>query len=89
MSRIGEQLEFGGVLTTYVARHSYSTVLKRSKEASIDYISESLGHRDRKTTQHYLDSFEEDDVERYGRLLLDFEKPEKLVQVKNDEAAFM
>ncbi len=72
LARIGEQLKFDGVLTTYVARHSYSTVLKRSKVVSIDYISESLGHRDRKTTQHYLDSFEDDDIERYSKLLVAF-----------------
>lgn len=72
MSRIGKELGFEAKLTTYVARHSYSTVLKRSNEVSIDYISESLGHKDRKTTQHYLDSFEHDDLERYGKLLVAF-----------------
>ncbi|WP_031528974.1 site-specific integrase [Dyadobacter crusticola] len=72
MARIGKALGFDGILTTYVARHSYSTVLKRSNEVSIDYISESLGHKDRKTTQHYLDSFEEEELERYGKLLVAF-----------------
>jgi integrase/recombinase XerD len=48
-------------LTTYVARHSYATVLKRSG-ANIAFISESLGHSDQKTTEHYLASFEQ--VER-------------------------
>lgn len=72
ISRIGKELGFEAKLTTYVARHSYSTVLKRSNEVSIDYISESLGHKDRKTTQHYLDSFEHDDLERYGKLLIAF-----------------
>lgn len=72
MSQIGKELGFEAKLTTYVARHSYSTVLKRSNEVSIDYISESLGHKDRKTTQHYLDSFEHEDLERYGKLLVAF-----------------
>lgn len=44
-------------LTTYVARHSYATILKRSG-ISISMISESLGHESEKTTKIYLDSFE-------------------------------
>ena len=44
-------------ITTYVARHSFATVLKRSG-ASIEYISESLGHKDLKTTENYLAGFE-------------------------------
>lgn len=72
MSIIGRELGFEIELTTYVARHSYSTVLKRSNLVSIDYISESLGHKDRKTTQHYLDSFQDEDLERYGKILLEF-----------------
>ena len=34
-----------GNITTYTARHSYATVLKRSG-VNISYISESLGHTD-------------------------------------------
>jgi len=44
-------------LTTYVARHSYATVLKRSG-VSTSIISESLGHSSERVTQVYLDSFE-------------------------------
>jgi len=47
----------GNSIKTYTARHSYSTVLKRC-EASIAFISESLGHIDLKTTESYLVSFE-------------------------------
>lgn len=44
-------------LTTYVARHTYATVLKRAG-VNIAIISETMGHSDIKTTQIYLDSFE-------------------------------
>lgn len=54
---IAEELGIEQKVTTYTARHSYSTVLKRSG-ASIEFISESLGHNDLKTTENYLDSFE-------------------------------
>ncbi len=44
-------------ITTYVARHTYATVLKRSG-VDVALISESLGHSSEKVTQIYLDSFE-------------------------------
>jgi integrase len=59
MKQIGEKLELSVPVTTYTARHTFSTVLKRSG-ASIEFISESLGHSDLKVTQNYLDSFEDD-----------------------------
>ncbi len=49
-------------LTTYVARHTYATVLKRSG-VNIAIISESLGHSDLSTTQIYLDSFENSQID--------------------------
>ena len=48
-------------VTTYTARHSFATVLKRSG-VSVSFISDQLGHSDVKTTENYLASFE--DVER-------------------------
>ena len=49
-------------LTTYVARHSYATVLKNSG-VNIALIGETLGHSDLKTTQIYLDSFENSQID--------------------------
>lgn len=46
-------------VTTYVARHTFSTILKRSG-ASTEYIQESLGHADKKTTENYLGSFDKE-----------------------------
>ncbi|WP_375418903.1 site-specific integrase [uncultured Hymenobacter sp.] len=43
-------------LTTYVARHSFATSLKRSGVA-IAIISETMGHASEETTRDYLDSF--------------------------------
>ena len=44
-------------LSTYGARHSFATVLKNSG-VNVALISEALGHSDLTTTQIYLDSFE-------------------------------
>ena len=57
MARIAEAVGIEKKVTTYTARHSFSTVLKRAG-VSTSFISESLGHADEKTTQNYLDSFE-------------------------------
>ena len=53
---IGEELDIPIKLTTYVARHSYATVLKRAGVPT-SIISESLGHSSEKITQIYLDGF--------------------------------
>lgn len=56
-------------LTTYVARHSYATVLKRSG-ATTSAISESMGHDSEKTTQIYLDSFENIYLDEINKAIL-------------------
>lgn len=72
---IATSLEIEKTVTTYTARHSFSTVLKRSG-ASIEFISESLGHSSVKTTAHYLDSFENDMKIEYSNFLMAFNKKE-------------
>ena len=58
MKLIGNDIGFDKPLTTYSARHSFATVLKRSG-APTEFISESLGHKSLQTTEAYLDSFED------------------------------
>lgn len=71
MKRIVDELGIDKPVTTYAARHSFSTVLKRSG-APIEFISESLGHNSLKTTEHYLDSFEDDVKKKYAESLTNF-----------------
>ncbi|MDR1706727.1 MAG: site-specific integrase [Prevotella sp.] len=56
-------------LTTYVARHSFATVLKRSG-VNTSIISESLGHSSESVTQIYLDSFENSQIDEAMENLL-------------------
>lgn len=69
LKSIGEQLGITTPLTTYVARHSYATVLKRSG-ISTSVISEAMGHDSERTTQIYLDSFENDVLDEASKALL-------------------
>ncbi len=55
--------------TTYTARHSFATVLKRSG-ASLEFISESLGHNDPVTTKNYLADFEIEEKRKWAEKLL-------------------
>lgn len=59
MDRIGSSVGIKVKVTTYYARHSYATILKRSG-VSVAQISEALGHSSLLTTQSYLDSFDDD-----------------------------
>lgn len=70
MKMIGNKLGIGDI-TTYVARHSFATVLKRSG-ANISYISESLGHSDLRTTENYLAFFEKEERQKNANLLTGF-----------------
>ena len=70
MTMVGEALGIGNI-STYTARHSFATVLKRAG-ANIAYISESLGHQDLKTTENYLASFEREERQRNAELLTQF-----------------
>jgi site-specific recombinase XerD len=70
MSEISKALDFEKI-STYTARHSYATVLKRSG-ANIVFISESLGHSDLRTTENYLASFEKEERAKIASLLTKF-----------------
>jgi integrase len=69
LARIGKHLGLPLELTTYVARHTYATVLKRNG-APLSVISESLGHHNERTTQVYLDSFENSVLDAQNENLL-------------------
>ena len=56
-------------VTTYVARHSFATVLKKSG-VNIGIISQALGHQDIKTTQIYLSKFDDEQVDSAMQNLL-------------------
>ena len=62
LKALGVELDLDKKLTTYVARHSFSTTLKRSG-VSTSLICEALGHSSERVTQIYLDSFENTQID--------------------------
>jgi len=71
LQQVTEALEWEMKITTYYARHSYATRLKRAG-VPIAYISESLGHANITTTENYLSSFTDETVKINAGLLLEF-----------------
>lgn len=63
MKQICAELGIEKAGTTYFARHSFATVLKRSG-AKIEMISELLGHSSVDVTESYLDSFEKEQIQK-------------------------
>ncbi len=71
MRKIGKKLGIEKSVSTYVARHTFSTIMKRSG-VSTEYIQESLGHTSIKTTESYLDSFGKTIKKEYASRLTAF-----------------
>ena len=71
MGIIAKKVGIDKPCTTYYARHSFSTVLKRSG-ANVQFISEALGHSSINTTKAYLDSFEDETKKEMAKALTAF-----------------
>jgi integrase len=71
IKRIAEKLSIPDNISTYSARHSFATVLKRAG-VNISFISDALGHADMKTTESYLGSFEDDQKKEIAKKLTDW-----------------
>lgn len=69
LKKIGNALGLSIPITTYVARHSFASILKKSG-VDVSLISEALGHSDLATTQIYLDSFDNEQIDEAMKNLL-------------------
>lgn len=74
LKKIGKRLNLSVSLIMSTARDCYAMTLKRNK-VPIEFISDSLGHSDPRTTLHYLDSLSIDES---------FEVNNRLVKRKKD-----
>lgn len=69
LKEIGEELNLPIPLTTYVARHSQATVMKKAG-VSTSIIREIMGHSSERVTQIYLDSFDNEQIDNAMKNLL-------------------
>ncbi|MGJ7030863.1 phage integrase SAM-like domain-containing protein [Niabella hirudinis] len=68
MEEIRVELKFEKSLTTYAARHSFTTILIR-KGVAMSFVKESLGHTSVITTENYVGDFEDETKIEYANLL--------------------
>lgn len=71
MKIIAGKLNIDKEITSYYARHSFATVLKRSGK-STSLIKDALGHTSEKTTESYLDTLPDESIKDMAKLLTDF-----------------
>ena len=69
LKEIGEELDLPITLTTYVARHSQATIMKKAG-VSTAVIREIMGHSSERVTQIYLDSFDNEQIDEAMKNLL-------------------
>ncbi len=68
---LATKLKIEKKVTTYVTRHSYATQLMRHG-APVAFISKQLGHSNSKTTDNYLNSFEDDQLKDWQKKITEF-----------------
>lgn len=71
LKKLAKKIGIDENISTYYARHSFSTNAIRSG-ASMELVSEQLGHADLKTTQNYFSGFEDDSIEDLTKKLMAF-----------------
>lgn len=70
LKKVGERVKLDIPLSSYVARHSWATIAKFSGIPTA-VISEGLGHNSEKTTQIYLDSFDNEIIDDANEIIID------------------
>lgn len=70
LKEIGELAKIDTPITSYVARHSFATILKQIG-TSTDVISELMGHSDVQITMTYLKEFDKEHLDNENRKLMD------------------
>lgn len=69
LKKLGEMCQIEHKLTGYVARHSWASIALKIG-VPIGIISQGLGHEDIKTTQIYLESFDDDAMNKANLLII-------------------
>lgn len=71
IKHVAKELNLDGAddISTYTARHSYSTILSKLRVPE-SFISEQLGHSKKNVTQGYIDAYDKDERISYNSLLL-------------------
>lgn len=69
LKNIGLECDISQPLTSYVAIHTYA-IIANTKNVPLSVISQSLGHKDQKTTAIYLAQFGNDVMDSYNDMII-------------------
>ena len=72
IKKLCEDNELPQEISTYWARHSFAT-LSIQKGASMEFMQESLGHKNMATTQAYFAGFDDETKKEFAQNLMDFD----------------
>ena len=72
LKKLCKAIELPVNISTYWARHSFATNAVR-KGATLEFVQESLGHGDLKTTQNYFAGFDSDTKKEFAESIMDFD----------------
>jgi len=71
MKKIARKIGINENISTYMARHTYATIMKNSGQP-IAFIAEQMGHANIQTTENYLASFGSEQRKQAAKELTDF-----------------
>jgi len=71
LKKLCKAIDLPEQISTYWARHSYATNAVRNG-ATMEFIQESLGHGNLKTTQNYFAGFDSETKKEFAQTLMDF-----------------
>lgn len=71
LKKLAINIDLPAEISTYWARHTFSTISMRNG-ASVEFISEALNHSNIKTTQNYLDGFEDEVKKEFSNNIMNF-----------------
>lgn len=82
IGKIAKLLKIKDHVTYQSARHSFATI-SRNSGASMEYISQALGHNSMKTTKNYLKSFEAKEIKKNQAHLLKVDSSRTYLKIVN------
>ena len=71
LGQLSRLCRLGNKVSSYTARHTGATIAK-SRGIPVAVISEALGHASVSTTEGYLKRFEDDEIKRANKVIIDY-----------------
>ena len=71
LGQLSRLCRLGNKVSSYTARHTWATIAK-SRRIPVAVISEALGHASVSTTEGYLKRFEDDEIKRANKVIIDY-----------------